>query len=281
MTDRFDVAYRTANGRSLQLDVFAAAGESQRTAVLLLHGGAWRSGNKGVMATQAEALREHGFTCIPVEYRLTGESPWPAQVHDVKAAVRWVRSHAVELEIEPDRVAIQGFSAGGHLALIAAGTADSSLLDDESSVVSSRIDAVVAMFPPTEFRVGGPMEPGVWPPTTLLGENATPEEAHKASPMTYVSPDFPPTFFLHGDLDQVVDVHASLRMCEALRDAGVETDLHVYAGQTHEFSAVPSFRDAVQTEVAFFLCRVLSQREQIEAELITGSGFARRLRGLA
>jgi acetyl esterase/lipase len=118
-----DVVYGTGNGRELKLDIVPATGaHNYRTAVLQLHGGRWRYGNRKMMAEHAHALSQFGFTCLPTEYRLLSEAPWPAPLYDVKAVIRWTRANADRLGITPDRIVIQGCSAGAYLALMAAGT---------------------------------------------------------------------------------------------------------------------------------------------------------------
>jgi acetyl esterase/lipase len=112
-----DIVFGRGGERELRLDLFTPDPEkSLRTAVLQLHFGGWRIGNRKMLRSRSEKLSQLGFTCCAVEYRLVPESPWPAQLHDVKAAIRWVRAHAEELGVEHDRIVLQGYSAGGHPA---------------------------------------------------------------------------------------------------------------------------------------------------------------------
>lgn len=108
-------------GRDLHADIYRPE-QANGAGVLMIHGGGWRMGSKDMLPPQAGALAGHGFTCVAVEYRLTPESPWPAQIHDVKAAMRWFRANAAGLGVDPDKIAVVGNSAGGHLALMLAGT---------------------------------------------------------------------------------------------------------------------------------------------------------------
>jgi acetyl esterase/lipase len=212
MPDRMDVAFRQANGRDLCLDIYAPAPEhDRRTAVMYIHGGGWKRGDRTMAQGHARLLAAQGFTAIAPEYRLLGESPWPAMLDDVRAAIAWVREHADELGVEPDRVALHGHSAGGHLSLLAAGTAEA----------DGAVAAVVAFYAPVTFHVGAGRGHGTTPAESLLGDDATEEQAREASPLTHVSPDFPPTFLLHGGADRIVVPSASVVMYEALRTAGV------------------------------------------------------------
>ena len=118
-----DVVYAAAGGRELHADVFAAAGESQHAAVIQLHGGGWRAGSRAAVHSRCRELAQHGFTCFAVEYRLLPEAPWPAPLEDVRAAVSWVAGHAAEWDADPARLVLQGYSAGAHLGVWAAGRA--------------------------------------------------------------------------------------------------------------------------------------------------------------
>jgi acetyl esterase/lipase len=277
--ERVDVPYGRGNGRDLLLDIFLPAPEvSQRTAVLQFHGGGWRGGSRKSLAPHARLLAADGFTAIPTEYRLTGESPWPAQIFDVKAAIRWVRANAAELGVEPDRIVLEGFSAGAQLSLLAAGTPNSPEFEGEggNAGVDSSVAAVAVFYPPTVFHAGDTRERGSLAANALLGDGATAEQARAVSPLTYVSADYPPAFFLHGGADKVVPTSASVVMYDALRTAGVQTDLHIFSGQTHGFDHVDVFREIVNREVALFFRRTVSERAEIEARIMDQSMFARR-----
>ena len=122
MTDRSTIQI-PGGGRALAADLFRpAAASSLRTAVILLHGGAWRFGSRADMVPYASALARLGFTALAAEYRLLGEAAYPAQLDDVRSVIAWAQAHAAELGIDPGKIALEGFSAGGHLALLAAAT---------------------------------------------------------------------------------------------------------------------------------------------------------------
>src|ERR1700676_301021 len=120
-----DVAVPGAARRELMVDLYWPRRESLATALILLHGGGWRMGSRKAMADYARTLAAQGFLAVAAEYRLLGEAAWPAQLEDVKDVIRWVRVHAGEYGVDPRKIALEGFSAGGHLALLAAGTSDS------------------------------------------------------------------------------------------------------------------------------------------------------------
>lgn len=265
--------YAAPAGRELSLDVFEPAEESsERTAVLMLHGGGWRLGDRTATHVRARELARHGFTALPVEYRLLGEVTWPAPLEDVLAAAAWTREHAGELGIDPERVAVEGFSAGGHLALLAA--------------AEGAVDAVVAYYPPPGFTHGPDarnissesIDPSVTPAQAppdgripsarLLGRDATEDEAREISPLDRIGPSFPPTMLAHGTKDSMVPFAGTIGLHNALVQAGVEADLHLYSGQDHEFDLAPPFNSTLQQEVALFLRRTVSAREEMAAASI-------------
>src|SRR5215813_10908607 len=152
-----DIPYGMANGRSLSLDALRPERDSGTAlpVVLWLHGGGWYSGDKRfvIHTHKLDFLVRSGFVVASVEYRLSDEASFPAQIHDVKAALRWLRARPEVLGIDPERVAIAGFSAGAHLAALAATTAGVPELEGESGSpgYSTRVRAAIAMAPPTDF----------------------------------------------------------------------------------------------------------------------------------
>jgi acetyl esterase/lipase len=258
-----EIVYTRVGSRDLKLDLYRPEGSQHlHAAVLLLHGGAWRVGDRSTMDVYGGELARQGFTAVAPEYRLLGEAVWPAQIADVKAAVRWTRAHAEALEIHPGRIAVEGFSAGAHLALMAGGTPDSRLFGEmpEQEAVSDQVNAVIAFFPPIAFAVDDRV-PGTTPASVLLGESATEKDAIEASPLSYVSEAYPPTFLLHGTADQVVPCTNSIQLFGRLQEKGVFVELHLYPGHTHEFARLPSMLAPVQAEIALFLKRAVVNPE--------------------
>jgi acetyl esterase/lipase len=270
-----DVVYAAAGGRELHADVFAAAGESQHAAVIQLHGGGWRAGSRAAVHSRCRELAQHGFTCFAVEYRLLPEAPWPAPLEDVRAAVSWVAGHAAEWDADPARLVLQGYSAGAHLALLSATAPER----DQHPPVA----AVVAAYPATDFHPTGPGDVGIRPkepgetlPGWLLFDRATTDEDVRAvSPARLLDPAFPPTLIVHGTSDRIRPHPSSLSLHARLLALGVPADLRLYAGQDHEFDYVPSYRAAVARDIAFFLRRMVTDRDAIAADVAANSLFAR------
>jgi len=230
-----------AGATPLELDIFAPGAAGNRIAVILLHGGAWRFGDRTMMHPYAALLAANGFLAICASYRLVGEAPWPAQIDDVVATVDWIAANAGRLGVRDDRIVVQGFSAGGHLALLAGARA-------------KNIGAVVAFFAPPSMIHETP-RPAPDPKEMLLGPDADEAAVEGASPISQISSRFPPTFLLGGVDDPMVTTADMIAMFQRLRAEGVTAELHLFSGHTHEFSALPSMLAPVQAEVALFLQR--------------------------
>lgn len=246
-----DVVYGQGAGtdgttRDLRCDVYRPEGpEGPKPAVLLIHGGGWRRGDRTQLKGYGVLIGREGYVCVAPEYRLVPEAPWPAQMDDVRTALGWVVDHAEELEIDPSRIAVEGNSAGAHLALLLA--ADKDL----------PIRACIAVYAPTLLS-HGEREKGAVPLVALADDGGSPEIAHEASPIRHVTPSFPPTQLIHGTDDELVPVAASFAMYEELRSHGVPVDLHVHGGQPHAFDAIPELGRLCAQEMLVFLDRHLS-----------------------
>jgi len=240
-----------ADDRDLGIDIFWPDSDAKRTAVILLHGGGWTFGHRSEMHRYARLLRDRGFLAIAAEYRLTGEAPWPTQIMDVKDVVRWTRDNADWLRIDPGKIALQGFSSGGHLALLAAATSGNYVFGDPAPVAG-----VISLFaPPDLTKAAFPVRPP--PLAALFGPEGNEDIARAASPLYQVAPGFPPAFLLSGMEDQLLPYQETLRLFEALAQAGTKAELHLYHGHTHEFAALPSMTEPVEAEIALFLDRAV------------------------
>lgn len=276
MKTKKDVVYGTGGDRDLKLDIYMPDGDEHlNSAIILLHGGAWRMGDKSMMEIFGPELTGHGFVVLAPEYRLLGEAPWPAQLEDVKKSIRWAKANAASLDIDPGKVVIQGFSAGGHLALMAGGTPDSpDFRGEQDNTISDRVAAVVAFFPPIEFTTDSP-PPGCIEASSLLGDSPTEVDARKASPINYVSEAYPPTFLLHGTADRMISHLTSQRIFNALLEKGVTVEMHLYPNHTHEFVRLPSMLASTQSEIALFLQRTVVDPEKYYQENMELNMFAK------
>lgn len=252
------VVFGTGGGRELRCDIYVPPGEVRDApAVVLVHGGAWRTGDRSQLRGYGILLGREGYVCVAPEYRLTGESAWPAQIHDVKAAIRFVRANAASLGVDPERIAIEGNSAGAHLALLAAGTPDQAELEGDGGNpgVSTAVAAAIGVYTPTRFYHSDRLPGAV--PMAALSNQPSEDAALAASPLTHVSPSFPPTLLIHGGADTTVPPSATMVMYEALVEASVPVELHMYAEQPHAFDRVPDYGRQCAAEMLLFLRRYL------------------------
>ncbi len=242
-----DTQYGQAKGAPLLLDVLAPPRSSAvRPAVIWLHGFGWFAGTRRdhLEVSNCVFLAAHGFFTVSIEYRLSGDAPFPAQIHDVKAAIRWLRAHAATYGIDPAHIGIWGASAGGHLAALAGVTGDQPEWEGESGSAgySSRVQAVAIASAPSDFlQLGGAMAAGnedpAHPVTQLFG-GAVAERAdlmRRASPLHQIRADAAPFFIAHGTLDETVPFTQGQRFYEALRAAGVAAEFVPLEGRYHNW----------------------------------------------
>ncbi len=257
-----DVVFGSANGRELKCDVFMPpTGGTGRRAVLLVHGGAWVVGDKTQLRGYGFLLGREGIVCVACEYRLAKEARWPGQLHDVKAAIRWMRANADEMGIDPERIVVCGASSGGHLALMAAATSDRADLEGEGGHPGQRSDvaAVVSFYGPTRLEPGAAMlRDSV---EQLLGPDAAPEIYRQASPIEYAGPAFPPAMLLHSNQDDLVPREQSLGMAEALHHHGVPVELYLFDNAPHMFDGDKRLGRQSAAMVQSFLERYLPDDE--------------------
>ncbi len=217
--------------------------EKPMPVVMWIHGGGWKSGRKE--NCPLIWLVEEGYAVASINYRLLHVAQWPAQIDDCHAAVRWLRSNAEKFNLDPDRIASAGSSAGGHLAALVGTT--SAPVDEK---VSSRVKAVIDMFGPTDLLTMPPNTPGPGKTDEDLAKSNgarmlggivrdIPEKAKEASALYQVSKDDAAFVILHGSKDPGVPLDQSQRLDAALKAAGVFSQLHVIEGAGHggkEFS---------------------------------------------
>ena len=228
--------------------------------VLWIHGGSWQLGDKE--NPMPLPLTKLGFALASIDYRLSQQAIFPAQIYDCKAAVRWVRAHAATYGYDADRIGVIGASAGGHLAALLGTTGNDPKLegDEGNAGVSSAVQAVVDYFGPTDFislpdQVTPEQRANLDNPVTHLlggaawnqGPVATMQAiARLASPVLHVSADACPFFILHGDRDPIVPLQQSVELNDALKKAGVQSTLMVIRGGGHGFSDPSSALAATQ-----------------------------------
>lgn len=245
------------------LDLFLPKddGKGLRPAVIVIHGGAWRSGSKRDLRMLAEFFARRGYVAAAINYRLAPKWSYPAQLDDCQRAVRWLRKRAKEFRVDPKRFGAAGASAGGHLSLLLGVRETRDDSDPELKGISSKVQCVLSIFGPTDFTGGVYAKASQTPAGRVLVEflgkpyDEAPEIWKDASPLHHVSPDDAPTFIIHGDKDFLVPLEQSERFAEALRKVGVEVQLVVIKGMGHGPTTPEQreqFMKAVEQAAEFF-----------------------------
>jgi acetyl esterase/lipase len=236
-----NVTYCRVGSRPLRLHLVRPTARGAAVPLLIfIHGGGWSEGTKERGIVPLVRFAQQGYAGATVEYRLSEEARFPAQIADVKCAIRYLRSHASEYGIDPNRIGLWGQSAGGHLAALAGTSGDDSLAGPvEWQGTSSRVRAVIDWNGPTDFiqdtaavRTTDPEASAI---VRLLG-GPIPDRralAALANPITYVSADDPPFLILHGNQDRTVPLGQSVLLRDALRRVGVPVELHLLEGEGH------------------------------------------------
>jgi acetyl esterase/lipase len=247
-----DVVYTKAGTDELRLDVSRPAGkDGMFPAVLLIHGGAWRAGNKSDMRAISGEFTKRGYVAVAPQYRFCPKEVFPAQVHDVKAAVRWIKANAKKYQVDPDRIGAIGFSAGGHLALMLGLTAPNDGLEGTVPAGSpdSRVKAVVNYFGPTDLAAKD--IPLISKPLVkdFLGGTAEekPEAAAKASPLSFVSSDDAPVLTFQGTKDPLVPYSQAIKLADAMNTAGVSGRVELLIGAQHGWAGAELDRTINET----------------------------------
>ncbi|MEZ5324618.1 MAG: alpha/beta hydrolase [Verrucomicrobiales bacterium] len=234
--------YATVDGHELKLDILRPSGEKNPPLLVWVHGGAWRAGSRE--NPKVAALAEKGWAIASVDYRLSPVAPFPAQVHDIKAAIRFLRAHAAEHRCSVDEIAIAGASAGGHLAALVGVTnghaelegkvgtdldADSSVQAIVSLYGGSNLESILAQSTPHGLSVRVPAL------DLLLGAapDKVPDLARLASPVAHVDSTDPPLLLVHGDQDPQMPINQAHELQGAYEKLGLRCQFKVLHGAAH------------------------------------------------
>lgn len=259
-----DIAYARVAGRTLALDLHLPAAVAHPSLVVYAHGGAWRDGDK---SQYPEFLVERGFAVASVDFRSTSEARFPANVQDLKAAVRFLRAHARDYGYRAERIVIAGSSSGAHLATLVGLTNGDARLEGEGAAPggSSAVQAIVSWYGASNLDTilaqSTPFGVGVREPALrqLLGglPEEVPELTRLASPVAHVDKGDPPLLLLHGNQDRQMPVNQLLELEAACRRAGVPVETLILDGAGHGGDAFYSGEAA--DRVVAFLRRTLGR----------------------
>jgi acetyl esterase/lipase len=262
--DLKDIPYATVDGKPLGLDLHLPANVSQPRLIVWIHGGAWTTGNKTAFPA---FLVQNGFAVASLDFRSSSDAKFPANVHDIKAGIRFLRAKAKEYGYRADRIGVVGASSGGHLAALVGVTGGNKELEGtegEYLKESSTVQAIVSYFGASDLTTilaqSTPAGLAVRAPALdrLFGgpPDKNPDAAKLASPIFHVDRDDPPVFILHGDQDQQMPVNQALELKWAYENAGRPVDMLILHGVDHV--APPFFEGKPVDQVVQFLKRTLN-----------------------
>ena len=268
-----DVVFGTGGDVDLRLDLARpATSERPLPAVLVFHGGGWVQGNKAQFRPLARFLAEEGYFGATVQYRLArpgpgNPAPWPAQIEDAKCAVRWLRANAKRYNVDPDRIAALGFSAGAHLAMLLGTMDPQDGLEGTGGCAeqSSKVNAVVAFYGPTDMGLPPPANRLDLPKLSaeersrvlrgmalaaVLGREFG-KDPTRASPLSYVDRNDAPMLLFQGTKDRLVDPRNTRLMVDALSEAGVPGKAVFMVGLGHGWRTDPYLSSNVRDTERF------------------------------
>ncbi len=233
-TVHYSVEYAIRDGERLMADIYVPRNAGPHPALVTIHGGYWRLGSKSAMASRARKLADRGYVVMNINYRLAPADKFPAQIHDVHSAIMWLKDNAATYDILEDRVGVYGYSAGGHLALLAGLTATSDgLIGPDAGLADPTVRAVVAGAPATDFR-DLPLDATRFE-YFLGGTRAeVPENYSDASPAAFMDGSDPPTLVFAGQRDTVIDLAKAERL---INDLGGDSEFYSVPGKTHTSAA--------------------------------------------
>jgi acetyl esterase/lipase len=250
-----DIPYAHTDNPRQRLDLYLpepAREGGPLPVIVFVHGGGWRGGDKKHGEVMLSFVQSGEYAVASIGYRLSDEAIWPAQIHDCKAAIRWLRGHAEKYNLDPDRIGAVGLSAGGHLVAMLGTTGDTNQLDGdlgEDRAQSSKVTCVINQVGPGNLaNVPEDNEPAQAVLAWLLGGPVKEklEEAKNASPVSHASKEDAPCLCVHGTADPLVPYSQAVELTEALRAAGAECVLLTVNGGGHGWRTTPGVDERVR-----------------------------------
>jgi arylsulfatase A len=262
LESKLNVTYAHYGDRSLEMDIYRPKGTwGELPAIVCVHGGGWGKGSRVNHAKPAQALAARGFVTATISYRLSGEEPFPAQIQDCKAAVRFLRANAKELGIDADNIGAIGHSAGGHLVALLATSGEAKELEGEggNAGFSSAIEAAVPMGAQTDFMSERnreiSKEKEIWQQFLSGSQEEQPETYRLASPQAHLDKIDPPCWFITGERDDA-STHAD-EFRQRMKELGIQSELTVIKDAPHPFLVQQIwFDEMIGTAEAFFRAKL-------------------------
>ena len=244
-----DIIYASVGGQDLKLDMYYPSAAGPWPGLIFVHGGGWSEGDKVPLPPLPNSA---GYLIASINYRMYPAYRFPTMIEDVKCAIRYLRAHAPQYNLDPYRIALIGHSAGGHLVALAGLAGPDAGWDvDFYMDQSSRVQAVIEMSGPADFR-----NDFVVALSERIANVFGPEQIISSSPVTYVHKDAPPFLIIHGDKDDLVPVREAICLHEAIIQAGGHSELLIIQNGGHGFEPIggevaPSLEEILKQIVAF------------------------------
>jgi acetyl esterase/lipase len=266
---RENIAYEKYGEREMHLDLFTPREKrgGPFPGVILIHGGGWRSGNRQMEWPMALYLAERGYVTATVEYRLSAEALYPAGIHDLKSAIRWMRAHAAEYAIDPNAIAVYGCSSGGELAALLGTTGDMKRFEGAggNSDRSSRVQAVVDVDgildftnPAESAKDDDPRKPSAGKAWFGASYKENPDIWREASPLNYIDEKTAPMLFVNSSLERF---HAGRDEGIAkMNKLGIVTEVHTIPDTPHPFWLFHPWFDEAAGYIVGFLDKMLRKK---------------------
>jgi acetyl esterase/lipase len=253
-----DVQFGTGGEVKLALDIARPEKlDKPAPCIVFIHGGGWRGGSRKAHSQHICDFAAKGYVVASVQYRLSDVAIWPAQIEDVKCAIRYLRANADKHKLDPNKIGAVGFSAGAHLSMLLGTMDKKDGLEGSGGHAdqSSKVNAVVAFFGPTDLSAEFPAKP-LDVPTLIdqfLGSKPAdkPQTAKAASPITYVDKDDAPTLIYHGSKDRLVPHTQAYAMADAMSKAGMPGRVEILVGADHGWGGAELTR-TVEGTLGFF-----------------------------
>ena len=250
------IPYGVGGGRLLLLDLARPRQSSPKLlpAVVFIHGGGWMRADRSNGLPLITLLAEHGFVAVSIDYRLSGEAGFPAQLEDAKCAVRFLRAFAASYGLDPERIGVAGGSAGGHLAALVGLVPDDAGLEGNGGwpTHSSRVSAVADLYGISDLAALVAEGPAKKSALLLMRGTPTKKPAlyRRASPLEWVRPGAPPFYLAHGGRDELVPPSHSEKLAASLRAAGAEVTLRIVPDMDH--GTIATLPKIVRTDLVKF-----------------------------
>ncbi|MFT5470356.1 MAG: arylsulfatase A [Verrucomicrobiales bacterium] len=254
-----DLTYANYGERSLQLDLYRPKSAKGKTlpAIVCIHGGGWANGNRAGHANMAKSLAARGYVAVTISYRLSGEKPFPAAIHDCKAAVRWLRANAEKYGVDSEKIGAAGLSAGGHLVALLATSAGVPELEgeggnpDQSSAIQAAVPMGAQSHLLSERNRKVSAEKEIWKAFLSGSQEEQPARYRLASPLVHLDAEDPPVAFLSGEFDDP-STHADAFRAK-MKELGIDSGYTPIDGGPHGFIGGQNWFDqGIEITAAFF-----------------------------